>query len=112
MKVHFDESTWSELEECLKVAQICGGTANDLYGFAEGVAQRTVASLGAERDVSGPEAEHVLNVLLALRDNAAEAALGYTRAVGRIDALIDRLGPATGKDAARIRRSRPRAPKA
>ena len=111
MKIRFDEEVWSQLEEHLQVAQVCGGTANDLHGFAKGVAQRTTASLGAERDVSEAEAEHVLNILLTLRDSTADAALGYTRAAQRIDALIDQLEPAAGKAAGR-RRASPKAPRA
>ncbi|QDV34395.1 hypothetical protein ElP_22810 [Tautonia plasticadhaerens] len=70
-----------------------------------------MASLGTERDVSEEEAEHVLNILLSLRDTTADAALGYSRALQRIDAMVDRVEPATGKAVSRQRRSRPRTPR-
>ena len=66
MKLRFDEETWAQLEEYLKVAHLCGENAGQLHGFARGVAQRTVASMGGERDVAPPEAAHALAILGAL----------------------------------------------
>lgn len=112
MKLRFDEEAWSQIEESLKVDQVCGATANDLCSFAQGVAQRTTASLGADREVTPPEAEHVLNILMTLRGCAAESALGYARAVHRIDALLDQIGPAASGKSSSRRRARLKVPKA
>ena len=111
MKIRFDEATWSELGEYLRVGRVCGATANDLNTDVKGVAQRVVASLGTERDVSEAEAEHALSILLTLRDSTVVAARCYARVVERIDALIAGLEPAASDAARRTRRRRSRSPK-
>ena len=97
MKLRFDEETWAQLEEYLKVAHLCGENAGELHGFARGVVQRTVASMGGERDVAPPEAAHALAILGALRNSSHDAARGFAAATARIDDLIRQFEPALGK---------------
>ncbi len=97
MKLRFDEETWAQLEEYLKVAHLCGENAGQLHGFARGVAQRTVASMGDDRDVAPSEAAHALAILAALRNRSHDAARGFAAATARIDELIRQLEPALGK---------------
>lgn len=95
--LNFDEKRWSELEEYLKVARLCGENADGLYGPAKGVLQRVVATIGSDKDVSPAEAEHALNILGTLRDSSLNAARCYGLAVTRIDELIQQLEPPVPK---------------
>ena len=103
LKIGFDEETWAQLEEYLKVAQLCGESAGRLQGFAKGVVQRTVATLGSEKDVSAPEAEHALTILATLHHSASDAAQGFASAASRVDALMKQLEPALGRPRTRQR---------
>ncbi len=97
MKLRFDDETWAQLEEYLKVAQLCGENAGRLHGFAKGVAQRTVASMGDDRDIAPPESTHALAIQSALRNSTHDAARGFAAATARIDELIRQFEPASGK---------------
>ncbi len=110
MKLRFDEETWTQLEEYLKVAHLCGENAGQLHGFARGVAQRTVASMGDDRDVAPSEAAHALAIMSALRNSSHDAARGFAAATARIDELIRQLEPALGKPRTRQKNPNPTAP--
>lgn len=97
MKIRFDEETWSQIEEYLRVAQLCGENAGQLHGYAKGVVQRTVASVGTEKEVTAPEADHALNILAKLRNSTHDAAQAFASAVARIDDVMREFDPAAGK---------------